>query len=87
MTFADGASPDARSYRVAFDKIGRHLPAWAPRWTVRDGVCELRDALAGLGLTPDVFEGPRYSRIARLQQMLDAGEITPDLRPAETVAA
>ncbi|HEX8298226.1 MAG TPA: NAD(P)-dependent oxidoreductase [Rubricoccaceae bacterium] len=87
VTFADGASPDARSYRVAFDKVARHLPAWRPRWTVRDGVREVRDALSGLGLTPDVFEGPRYSRIARLQQMLDSGELTPDLRPAAVLTA
>jgi len=80
VTFADGASADARSYRVAFDKVARHLPDWAPRWTVRDGVREVRDALAGLGLTPDLFEGPRYSRIARLEEMLAAGEIGPDLR-------
>ena len=87
VTFADGASPDARSYQVSFGKIGRHLPDWAPRWTVRDGVRELRDALTGLGLTPDVFEGPRYSRIARITEMLAAGEITPDLRRALALTA
>lgn len=82
VTFADGASPDARSYHVSFDKIARQLPGWTPRWSVREGVREVRDALAGLGLTPDVFEGPRYSRIARLEQMLAEGEIGPDLRRA-----
>lgn len=80
VAFAEGASADARSYRVAFDKVARHLPEWAPRWTVRDGVREVRDALAGLGLTPDAFEGPRYSRIARLEEMLANGEIGADLR-------
>ncbi len=87
VTFAEGASPDARSYRVAFGKIAAQLPAWAPRWTVRDGVREVRDALVGLGLTPDVFEGPRYSRIARLTELLEAGTIGPDLRFASEVAA
>ena len=82
VTFAPGASADARSYRVAFDKVARHLPAWAPRWTVREGVREVRDALAGLGLTPDVFEGPRYSRIARLNAMLADGTVGRDLRRA-----
>ena len=80
VTFADGASADARSYQVSFQKIARHLPAWAPRWTVRDGVREVRDALSGLGLAPAVFEGPRYSRIARLNELLAAGTIGPDLR-------
>ena len=86
VTFADGASPDARSYQVAFGKIAERLPAWAPRWTVRQGVREVRDALAGLGLAPGVFEGPRYSRIARLEQMLASGEITADLRRAQVAA-
>jgi len=80
VTFADGASSDARSYRVSFDKIAERLPAWRPRWTVRDGVRQVRDALAGLDLRPEVFEGPRYSRIAHLRRLLDAGALTPDLR-------
>ncbi|WP_420457003.1 NAD-dependent epimerase/dehydratase family protein [Rubrivirga sp.] len=84
VTVADGASPDARSYRVSFAKIAERLPGWQPTWTVRDGVRQVRDALAGLGLTPDVFEGPRYSRIAHLRQLLDAGALGPDLRWAET---
>ena len=80
VTFADGASADARSYRVSFEKIAERLPAWRPRWTVRDGVREVRDALTGRGLRPEVFEGPRYSRIAHLQRQLDAGRLGPDLR-------
>ena len=83
VTFADGASPDARSYRVSFAKVAERLPDWRPTWTVREGVREVRDALAGLDLPPDVFEGPRYSRIAHLRQRLDAGALSPDLRWTE----
>ena len=86
VTFASGASPDTRSYRVAFDKITERL-GWTPRWTVRDGVREVRDALAGLDLPPEAFEGPRYSRIAHLQAHLDAGRLRPDLRWADAVPA
>lgn len=86
VTFASGASPDARSYRVAFDKITDRL-GWVPEWTVRDGVREVRDALAGLDLQPETFEGPRYSRIAHLQSLLDSGRLQPDLRWAEAVPA
>ncbi len=81
LSFADGASPDLRSYRVSFRKIAERLPAWRPRWTVRDGVREIRDALGGLDLPPAVFEGPRFSRIAHLQARLAAGSLAPDLRP------
>ena len=80
VTFAPGASPDVRSYRVSFAKIAERLPDWTPRWTVREGVRELRGVLAGRGLMPEVFEGPRYSRVARLQALLDAGALDADLR-------
>lgn len=87
LSFADGASPDLRSYRVGFAKIAERLPDWHPRWTVRDGVRQLRDALDGLDLAPAVFEGPRFSRIAHLQARLAEGSLAPDLRPALAVAA
>lgn len=87
VTFADGASPDARSYRVSFAKIAERLPTWRPTWTVRDGVRQVRDALAGLDLPPEVFEGPRYSRIAHLERLLEAGALRPDLRWAPAPAS
>jgi len=80
VTFVDGASPDTRSYQVSFDKIARALPDWQPRWTVRDGIRQVRDAITGLNLQPADFEGPRYSRIAHLQAHLDAGRLGNDLR-------
>ncbi len=80
VTLADGASPDARSYRVSFAKIAERLPGWRPAWTVRDGVREVRDALAGRGLSPAVFEGPRYSRVARLRSLIESGQLGADLR-------
>jgi nucleoside-diphosphate-sugar epimerase len=79
VTLADGASPDTRSYRVSFAKIAERLD-WRPTWTVRDGVRQVRDALAGLDLPPEVFEGPRYSRIAHLKSLLASGALAPDLR-------
>lgn len=86
VTFADGASPDRRSYRVSFAKIAERLPGFVPQWTVPTGIAQLRDALAGLGLTPDVFEGPRFARIAHLEHRLAEGSLAPDLRPASVPA-
>ena len=37
VTFAEGASPDKRDYRVDFTKIGRLLPEFQPAWTVPAG--------------------------------------------------
>ena len=41
VTYKPGGGPDARCYRADFGKIRRHLPAFEPRWTVRDGVDQL----------------------------------------------
>jgi nucleoside-diphosphate-sugar epimerase len=38
ITFAEGASPDKRNYRVNCDKIARDIPGFQPVWTVRKGV-------------------------------------------------
>jgi len=37
VTYAPGASPDTRNYRVDFSKIERRVPGFAPKWTVRQG--------------------------------------------------
>ncbi|MFN3597709.1 MAG: NAD-dependent epimerase/dehydratase family protein [Rubricoccaceae bacterium] len=88
VSFADGASPDTRSYRVSFARIAERLPSWQPRWTVRKGIEQLVAALAPRALPPEVFEGPRFSRIAHLRTRMAEGSVRPDLRPlAATPAA
>lgn len=79
VSFADGASPDSRSYRVAFEKITERL-GWSPKWTVRDGAEQVYEVLRGLKLAPEVFEGERYSRIEHLKVLLADGRVSPDLR-------
>jgi len=41
VTFADGAGPDTRNYRVDCDKLPATLPEFRPAWTVARGVVEL----------------------------------------------
>jgi len=79
VSFADGASPDSRSYRVAFEKITERV-GWSPKWTVRDGAEQVYEVLRGLKLAPEVFEGERYSRIEHLKVLLADGRVSPDLR-------
>ena len=45
VTFAEGAGPDLRDYRVDFAKLQRHFPDLKMRWTVRDGIDELAGRL------------------------------------------
>ncbi|MEO1477270.1 MAG: SDR family oxidoreductase [Bacteroidota bacterium] len=80
VAFAGGASPDTRSYQVDFAKIQRHLPSFAPQWTVQRGVEQLYAAFRHAGLTPEAFEGPEFRRLKRLERLMEAGAIDRELR-------
>jgi len=82
VTFADGAGPDKRDYRVDFTKIGQLLPAFKPDWTVQKGIRELATDMGRFGLTAADFEGPRFVRLARIRQLLADGRLDHDLRIA-----
>jgi nucleoside-diphosphate-sugar epimerase len=80
ITFAEGAAPDQRDYRVDFSKINETLPSFKPRWTVREGISELADDMRRIGLTADDFEGPRYVRLARINELRSLGQLDALLR-------
>lgn len=80
VTYAEGASPDKRDYRVDFSKIGELLPAFKPVWTVADGVRELASDMSRIGLSIEDFEGPRYVRLARIRELTAAGRLDDELR-------
>jgi nucleoside-diphosphate-sugar epimerase len=87
IEFASDASPDLRNYRVSCDRIARELPQYRTHWTVAHGVEEVYQAIADTGLSSDHFEGPRYNRIAYLQQLIAAGRVVEDLRWAAPIAS
>ena len=80
IAFAQGSGPDTRSYRVDCSKLVRVLPTAAPRWTVRRGAEELRDAYASHGLTLAEFSGPSFLRIKRVEELQAMGSLDADLR-------
>lgn len=80
VEYAPDAGPDKRTYRVDFSKIARLLPEFKPQWTARRGVQELYDAYLDVGLTREVFEGPRFKRIDHIKQLLTSNRLGPDLR-------
>lgn len=88
VTFADGAGPDLRNYRVDCDKITRTLPGFRPTWTVRQGVEELFAAYTRERLTLEDVTGSSYLRIRRVEELLE-GRIDESLRwkAATTTAA
>jgi nucleoside-diphosphate-sugar epimerase len=83
IEYAQDAGPDKRCYRVDCGKIMRILPDFKPQWNAQRGVEELYAAYQKTGLTLDQFEGPRYKRVAHLQQLLSSGRLDKTLRWAK----
>ena len=87
IEFAEGSGADARTYCVNCDKYARTFPNMPLVWDAKSGVRELYETYTRLGLRVEDFEGPRYKRIAKLQQLIDSGRIDSNLRriglPAE----
>ena len=80
-SFADGASPDKRSYRASFDKIATRLPGFDPQWTVEQGVRQAYDAYRAEGLEIEDFVSSRFIRLKRVMELIEEGVLDPhDLR-------
>jgi nucleoside-diphosphate-sugar epimerase len=87
VTFASGAGPDKRDYRVDFSRIGRLLPSFKPEWTVAAGVDALIRDMHDHRLTAEEFEGPRFVRLSKIRELLAEGRLDRELRrPAVTPA-
>lgn len=80
VEFAGNGDPDLRTYRVDFGKLARTLPECSLSWTVARGVDELATAYSRARLSVDEFEGPQYTRLKHLQELLDAGRLSAELR-------
>ena len=80
IEYAPDAGPDKRCYRVDCSKIAQTLPEFQPQWNARKGAEELYRAYQKIGLTLEEFEGPKYKRIAHIQNLLKAGQIDETLR-------
>lgn len=80
ISFADGAGPDIRNYRVDFSKLHDTFPDLGLCWTVRAGVDELANAYTEHGLSLDLFLSSRFFRLRRIRELLAAGAIDETLR-------
>ena len=80
VTFAEGAGPDKRCYRVNCDKIRKTVPTFKSRWTAREGARQLHEAYKKFGLTLADFEGPTYMRIQTVKTLQAEGKLDSDLR-------
>ena len=84
IAYAPQAGPDVRDYRVSFEKAETQLTTFAPRWNVRRGAEELLDFYRRCELTVADVTGPRFVRIARVNQLLEQGEVDRRLGWRET---
>jgi nucleoside-diphosphate-sugar epimerase len=75
LSFAAGAGPDLRNYRVDFAKLTSTFPDLRLRWGVADGVAEMVAAYAARGLTYDDFRSSRFVRLRRISELLDGGHL------------
>ena len=80
VSFAEGAGPDLRNYRVDFSKLADTFPELRLRWGVREGVDELVGAYAEYGLSYDDFTSSRFVRLRRIRELLSAGILDDVLR-------
>ena len=80
VSFADGAGPDLRSYRVDFSKLTETFPGLNLRWNVREGIDELAAAYAEHGLTYDDFTSSRFVRLRRIRELRSAGLLDDQMR-------
>ncbi len=80
VSFAEGAAPDSRSYRVDFSKLNQTFPGLALRWSVSAGVPELARAYAEGGLSYDDFTSSRYVRLRKVRELRTAGVLDDMLR-------
>jgi nucleoside-diphosphate-sugar epimerase len=87
VEYAGAGEPDRRSYRVDFGKLARAFPDFRVEWTPERGVRELLSAFERAKLDLDTFLGDRYTRIKRIERLLDEGRLDSDLRttPADAL--
>jgi nucleoside-diphosphate-sugar epimerase len=71
---------DKRSYRVDGTKLARALPRLSMRWSLEQGIRQLRDAFSSNGLTPGLWRSDRFRRMLRLQSQMERGTLDSMLR-------
>jgi nucleoside-diphosphate-sugar epimerase len=81
VEFAGSRDPDPRSYCVDFAKLARTLEDLRLSWTAERGAQELLDGYNAAGMTYADFDGPRFTRLKRLRERIDAGDLDETLRP------
>jgi nucleoside-diphosphate-sugar epimerase len=68
-------SSDNRSYRVSFEKIRKHLPAFKCRWDARRGAEQLLAMFRRVDMTAEAFHYRTFTRLRQLEYLIRTGQI------------
>jgi hypothetical protein len=60
---------------VDFSKVTEVLPSFQPQWTFTQGISELAEDMRTIGLSTEDFEGPRFVRLERVNQLRALGRL------------
>ncbi len=63
------SSGDNRSYRVDFGRIHRELPGFRCRYSVRDGVRQLRSLFERIQMPPEIYQFRAFTRLKQLKYL------------------
>jgi nucleoside-diphosphate-sugar epimerase len=74
LSFGD-PSPDNRSYRVSFEKIRKHLPAFSCAWDARRGAQQLYELFKRIDMPPEVFQHRTFTRLKQLEYLIRTQQI------------
>jgi nucleoside-diphosphate-sugar epimerase len=80
ITFAEGAAPDLRDYRVSFDKLAAKVPGFKAKWNVKTGAEQLLASYVENKLTLEDLTGPKFTRLQKIQLLQEGGRLSVDLR-------
>jgi len=79
VTYAPGASPDTRNYRVNCFKLPTRVPGFKPQWTVRRGIEEVYDACVRHQVTAEQFVSSQFVRLKHIRELQASGKLDQTL--------
>jgi nucleoside-diphosphate-sugar epimerase len=80
VVYAPGGEPDARDYRVDFAKIHSQLPELKIQWDLEESVRDLVAEFRRHDVTLEILDGPRHTRLRRIEQLRASGTLDDRLR-------
>jgi nucleoside-diphosphate-sugar epimerase len=71
-------SADNRSYRVSFDKVGKHLPAFKCEWDAEKGARQFYDLFKRIEMNGELFSYRAFTRLKQLEYLIRTQQIDKD---------